>query len=107
MSTITKYKFLGPEPGSAWEEFVITGSGIRASTLVFAVRNDGRTPEQVAADFHVPLEAVHEAFLYVDENQELLERFRHEEDEMLIRDGYMNSDGTWKSISTTTPTKTA
>ena len=107
MSTITNYKFLSPEPGSAWEEFVITGTGIRASTLVFAVRNDGRMPEQVAADFHVPLEAVNEAFQYVEENKELLDRIRREEDEMLIRDGYMNPDGTWKSISTTTPTKTA
>ena len=106
MSTLTKYKFLGPEPGSAWEEFVITGSGIRASTLVFAVRNDGRTPEQVAANFHVPLEAVLESIDYVDTHAEELERQRQEMDAELIRRGFMNPDGTWKPISTTTLTKT-
>jgi uncharacterized protein (DUF433 family) len=107
MSTITKFKFLGPEPGSAWNEFVITGTGIRASTLAIAVRNDGRTPEQAAADFHVPVDAVLESMDYMDAHVEELKREIQAMDEELIRRGFMNPDGTWKSISTTTLTKTA
>ena len=107
MSTVTSYRFLGAEPGSAWEEWVIAGTGIRASTLVLAVRNDGRTPEQVASDFEVPLDAVLEAIDYVDSHSQELERNYRADWEDLVRRDHLNPDGTWKSISTMTPTKIA
>ena len=105
MSTVTNCSFLVAEPGSAWEERVIDKTGVRASTLALAVRNDGRTPEQVAADFEVPLEAVLEAIEYVDSHAHELEQRRRAELEDLVRRGHLNADGTWKFISTTTPTK--
>lgn len=74
MSTMTKYTFLAAELGSAWDELAVKGTGIRVSTLVLAVRNDGRTPEQVASDFGVPVDAVLEAIDYVDSHAQELER---------------------------------
>lgn len=106
MSTATRFNFLTAESGSAWEELTVKGTGIHASTLVFAVRNDGRTPEQVSADFDVPLDAVLEAIEYVDSHLPELEQRRRQEFEELARLGHMNPDGTWKCISTTTPTTT-
>jgi uncharacterized protein (DUF433 family) len=106
MSTITKYRFLTAEPGSTWDEPIIQGTGVRASTLAFAVRNDGRTPCQVAADFDVPLDAVLEAIDYVDSHSPELDQHRQQEFDELVRLGHMNPDGTWKPISTTTPTTT-
>ncbi|MBI4658898.1 MAG: DUF433 domain-containing protein [Verrucomicrobia bacterium] len=105
MSTATSYTFLWAEPGSGWEEWVIRGTGIRASTLVLAIRNDGRTPEEVAEDFDVPLEAVLEAIDYVDSHSDELSLCRGFELEEWVRRGHINPDGTWRSISTTTPTK--
>lgn len=102
MQTSTTYNFLVPEAGSAWQEFVVKDTGIRASTLALAVRNEGRSTKQVAADYHVPLEAVLEAVDYVSTHLDELERERQEVDQELIRRGFMNPDGTWKSTLTTT-----
>lgn len=99
MSTVTSYKFLGPDPGSSSEQFAIRGTGIRAETLALAVRNDGRTPDEAAAEFHVLVEAVLESLDYVDTHAELIARERAEADQELVRRGFMNPDGTWKPIS--------
>lgn len=102
MSTFTGYQLLAVEPGSNWREPVVKGTGIRATTLALAVENEGRSPEQVAADFAVPLSAVLEALEYSRAHGSEIDRERLEMDQDLIRRGFMNPDGTWKSISTTT-----
>lgn len=102
MSTITGYQWLVSETGSQWQELVVRGTGIRASTLALAVTNEGRTAQQVAVDFSLPLAAVEESLDYAQSHADEINRERLEMDQALIRRELMNQDGSWKSISTTT-----
>jgi uncharacterized protein (DUF433 family) len=65
-----KYVYLAPNPKSAYKELFIKGTRIRASTLyeLHVDAESPRTAEQIAADFHVPLDAVREAIAYCESN---------------------------------------
>lgn len=83
MTTINghTYKYLEPRPGSNYRQLFYKGRGLFAQTLYAeTVGEDPRTPEQVAADFDVPVEAVHEAIRYCLDNAELLEEERRKTD---------------------------
>ena len=78
----TQYVFLAPEPGSSYQQFRVKGRGIFARTLYgrFVSEEDPLTAEEIAADYDLPLEAVHEAIAYCQTNPpEIDEDFRREE----------------------------
>jgi uncharacterized protein (DUF433 family) len=60
------WKYLERRPGSSYQQLCIKGKRIWAWTLYgeFMNEKEPRTPEQLAEDFDVPLEAVHEAIAY-------------------------------------------
>ena len=76
MAVQTEYRFLEPRPDSNYRQLFIKGRKIRAEILYrLTVNAEPRTPEEVARDYSVPLEAVREAIHYSIHNEELL---RHE-----------------------------
>jgi hypothetical protein len=70
MSTSTTYRHLEPRLGSSYKELFIKGTKFRASQVYSAAYQrgdeDDRTPEQVAEDYGIPVEAVYEAIRYCE-----------------------------------------
>ena|SRR5437868_13532143 len=70
MSTATTYQYLEPHPGSSYKQLFIKGTKFRASQIHSAAyqrgEEDDRTPEQVAKDYGIPVEAVYEAIRYCE-----------------------------------------
>jgi uncharacterized protein (DUF433 family) len=83
-----QWVYLAPNPKSAYKQLFIKGTRIRAEAL-YAWTVDGidqserMTPEEVAADYGLPLEAVREAIEYCQSNPEAIaEDHRREEARM-------------------------
>ena len=69
METITKWKYLVRKPKSAYQQLFINDRWVAARTLFGqSVGEDSRTPEQLATDYRLPLEAVLEAIAYCASN---------------------------------------
>jgi uncharacterized protein (DUF433 family) len=77
-----RWKYLAPDPKSSYRQLFVKGRRIRAMTLYDATRyhDQPMTPEEVAADYDLPLEAVQEAIAYCESNPpEIEEDFQREE----------------------------
>jgi uncharacterized protein (DUF433 family)/predicted nuclease of predicted toxin-antitoxin system len=63
---VTTWKYLAPNPKSAYTQLFIAGRRIRARTLYGAYMSaeEPMTPEEIAADYDLPLAAVEEAIAY-------------------------------------------
>ena len=81
MSTTTNWQHLAPNPKSAYKQLFIKGTRIRARVLYgWYMCEEPRSPEEIAADYNLPLEAVNEAIAYCESNPpELLEDYAREE----------------------------
>jgi uncharacterized protein (DUF433 family) len=76
----TAYKYIGPRPGSSYQQYFVNGTRTRAETIYrYTVGPDAMTPEQVAADCGLPLGAVLECIHYCEHNEDLLRRERTED----------------------------
>jgi hypothetical protein len=74
-----KYKYLQPKKGSSYRQLYVAGR-IRAEVIYReTVGMEPLTPEQVAREYNIPVEAVHEAIDYCIRNKGLLEAERAEE----------------------------
>lgn len=64
--TPREWKYLEPRVGSSYRQLYIKGKKIWAWTIYCESVSDEepRTPEQLAEDWDIPLEAVHEAIAY-------------------------------------------
>ena len=62
----TTWKFLEPNPKSAYKQLFLKGRRIRARDLygMYMSAEEPMTPAQIAADYDLPLEAVEEAIAY-------------------------------------------
>ena len=79
-ATATQYEHLEPRPGSNYRQTFLKGRRIRAAVVDETINGpDPYTPEEFARDFHVTLEAVHEALEYVVRNRALIEQERDRE----------------------------
>src|SRR6266568_8261816 len=88
MADETQYKYLAPRYGSSYRQYFLKGSNIRAETLYReTVGIEPRTPEQVAEDFEVPVDAVYEAIRYCQENKSVLDQDREEESRLIRERG--------------------
>lgn len=77
----TSYQHLEPRPGSRVSQLFIKGRKLRAERKYReTVGEDPRTPEQVAEDFDLPLNAVLECIYYCIHNENLLNQDRAEEE---------------------------
>ena len=78
----TTWKFLAPNPKSAYKQLFLKGQRIRARTLygMYMSAEEPRTPAEIAADYDLPLAAVEEAIAYCQTNPpEIKEDFEREE----------------------------
>jgi uncharacterized protein (DUF433 family) len=79
-TTAPQYRYLEQRPGSNYRQMFLKGRRIRAAVVDETINGPDRcTPEEFASDFHVPLEAVHEALDYVTRNHALIEQERDRE----------------------------
>jgi uncharacterized protein (DUF433 family) len=81
-STTTQWQHLAPNPKSAYKQLFIKGTRIRARVLygLYMSAEEPMTPEEIAADLNLPLEAVKEAIAYCQTKPpEIDEDFQREE----------------------------
>jgi uncharacterized protein (DUF433 family) len=69
-TTPNPYKYLSRKPGSLYKQLFVTGRRIAARQLYghYMSEEGPRTPEEIAADYNLPLEAVLEAIAYCQSN---------------------------------------
>ena len=80
MAKAVKYQYLEPRPRSHYRQLWIKGRHLRAEVLYrLTVGAEPRTPEEVAQDYNLPVEAVQEAIDYAVRNQRVLEAERARE----------------------------
>jgi uncharacterized protein (DUF433 family) len=80
--TATPWQYLEPNPKSAYKQLFVKGTRIRARVLYgqYMSEEEPRTPEQIAADYSLPVEAVREAIAYCQSNPpEIDDDFRRDE----------------------------
>src|SRR5262245_12975651 len=78
----TTWKYLAPNPKSAYKQLFIKDRRIRARVLygLYMSEEEPMTPEEIAADYGLPLEAVKEAIAYCKSDPpEIREDFEREE----------------------------
>src|SRR5437773_10617622 len=81
-STSPTWRHLAPNPKSCYTQLFVKGTRIRARVLygLFMSADEPMTPEQIAAEFGLPLEAVQEAITYCQSNPpEIAQDFEREE----------------------------
>ncbi|OAI41118.1 hypothetical protein AYO40_03810 [Planctomycetaceae bacterium SCGC AG-212-D15] len=79
MSERVHYKYLQPKRGSRYQQLAV-GGRIRAEILYReTIGSEPLSPEQVATEYNLPLEAVLEAIDYCERNQDLLDAERARE----------------------------
>ena len=73
MSVETTYEWLEPKPYKNTRQLGIKGRNMTVWNLVAPVVVSGRTPEKVARDYRLPVEAVTEALEYYRANKEWID----------------------------------
>ena len=67
------YKHLSPRRGSLYRQYFVNGTRIRALVIYCAtIPPESMTPEEVAEDYNLPLDVVHECIKYCQENADVL-----------------------------------
>ena len=99
--TTTTWKYLERDPKSRLKQLSIRGRRIRARTLygMYMSAEEPRTPEQIAADYDLPLEAVQEAIAYCrSDPPEIKEDFEREQ-RLMEAIGLDKPEGKYRSLS--------
>lgn len=79
MAIETTYTYLETRSGSKYRQLFLRGRKIRAEILYRATLGpEARAPHEVAYDFGVPVQAVHEAIHYCHDHENLLQQEREE-----------------------------
>jgi uncharacterized protein (DUF433 family) len=81
-STSTTWQYLAPNPKSCYKQLFVKGTRIRARVLygLFRSAEEPLTPDQIAAEFNLPPEAVKEAIAYCQSDPpEIAQDFEREE----------------------------
>jgi uncharacterized protein (DUF433 family) len=80
-TTSTTWRHLALNPKSCYKQLFIKGTRIRARVVygMFKCAEEPMTPEEIAADFNLPVEAVMEAIAYCQSNPpEIAQDFERE-----------------------------
>ncbi len=93
------WKYLTPNPKSAYQQLFVKGTRIRAEVL-YGMLVDGDppdpiTPEQIAADMNVPVEAVREAIAYCEANPPEVRADHAREEGRMKAAGLMDDEGNY------------
>jgi uncharacterized protein (DUF433 family) len=84
-STSTIWKYLAPNPKSAYKQLFIRGRRLRARTLygMYKSAEEPMSPEEIAYEYDLPVEAVREAIAYCETDPPAIkEDFEREERKM-------------------------
>jgi hypothetical protein len=76
MSTVDDhhYKYLQPRPGSNYRQLWVKGRRIRAIVIDGYIHGpEPYTPEELARELQIPVEAVHEALDYVVRHRDVVQ----------------------------------
>lgn len=94
MPPATQYTHLAPNLKSSYRQLFIKGTRITARTLYgqYMSAEEPRTPEEIAADYNLPVEAVHEAIAYCQTNPPEIALDMAEEEALMEAQG-MNDPG--------------
>ena len=97
--TQTQWKYLAPNPKSAYKQLFVKGTRIRAEVL-YGMLVDGdppdpTTPEQIAADMNLPVEAVREAVAYCAADPPEVREDHASEEARMKAAGLMDADGNY------------
>lgn len=96
MSTEKKYEYLEPRPCSSYRQLFLKGRRIRAWNIYCdtlpSEEGEVRTPEEVAADYGLPLEAVLEAVDYCRSNPPEIAADRAREERIMEATGMNHPD---------------
>ena len=97
-NTPREWRYLERRPGSSYQQLSVKGKRIWAWTLYcqFMNEKEPRTPEQLAGDWGIPLEAVHEAIAYCQSDPPEL-REDHRKDDILAEAIGMNDPAIQRS----------
>src|SRR5258708_36375665 len=88
MTESVHYRYLQPKRGSRYQQLAVNGR-IRAEILYReTVGTEPLSPEQVAAEYGLPVEAVQEAIHYCEHNRELLDAERAREEATIKARGF-------------------
>ena len=80
MVETVNFMHLAQREGSRYQQYFVKGRNLRAETLFRAtVGSEPMTPDEVARDHDVPVEAVQEAIQYCIRNAALLQKEREED----------------------------
>src|SRR5437667_2012344 len=93
-STPNQWQYLEPRRGSSYRQLFIKGTRIRAE-VVYGMTVDGSeplTPEQVAQEFGLPMEAVREAMAYCKSNPPEIEEDHRAEEKVMEATGMNDPD---------------
>ena len=95
----TQWKYLEAHPQSSYKQLFVKGTRIRAE-IVYSWMYDvdpgeERTPEQLAADQNLPVEAVREAIAYVEADPPEIEEDHRREHEFFQAAGVIDADGNY------------
>ena len=75
MRARTNYVWLAPNPKSSYRQLFVKGTRIPARVLFgWYACDEPRTPEEIAGDYGLPVEAVNEAIAYCESNPPELAR---------------------------------
>jgi uncharacterized protein (DUF433 family) len=81
-TTPATWQHLAPNPKSCYKQLFIKGTRIRARVVfgMFKSADEPMSPEEIAAEFNLPLEAVKEAIAYCQSNPpEIAQDFEREQ----------------------------
>jgi uncharacterized protein (DUF433 family) len=89
----TDYRHLSPRPESAYRQLFVKGTRIRAEVLYrqFA-SSEPLTPEEIAANFELPVEAVKEAIAYCESQPAEIAQDRRREEFLAEASGMNDPD---------------
>ena len=95
----TQWKYLEAHPGSSYKQLFIKGTRIRAEIIYDSWEGaeppEPTTPEEVAADWNLPVEAVREAIAYCQSNPPELEEDHRKEREFFQAMGVIDAEGNY------------
>jgi uncharacterized protein (DUF433 family) len=97
------WQYLVPNPKSAYKQLFIKGTRIRAEVIYGAAVDTPMTPEEVAQDYGLPVEAVREAIAYCEASPLEVEQDRRREEAVMEATGMKDPDykygGKYKLLS--------
>jgi len=82
------YQYLEQRPDKSAQELFVRGTGVRASTIWHDRFISRFSPDQIARDRDLPLEAVYEALDYCQENWERICKEKDSEKQQLEKRGF-------------------